>query len=255
VTSVPAVPAGEGTLVNNGDGTFSYSPGSGFQELAEGVTGVTQFSYTAKDQHNVTSAVGTGEITVTGVNDAPVAGNDTYVVNQDDVLDSAASGTVNSLFHNDLDVDNGDTLSLKSLNGSSLTTITTPKGATLTVTATGEFVYDPTASVVLKAMIQNQWTEDVISYQVEDSHGEVSTGIVTIVVSGVNNEPEPVDDTYQVNQDAVLTTPLGNLAGVLANDTDPDQGDDFTLSRLQGQVFPGGSATITGGSVRNATVT
>jgi VCBS repeat-containing protein len=250
-----SVPVGQGTLVNNGDGTFNFSPGSGFQDLAEGATSVTQFSYTAKDQHNETSVPGTGEITITGVNDTPLAGNDTYVVDQDDVLDSAASGTVNSLFHNDVDVDNGDTLSLKSLNGSSLTTITTQKGATLTVTPTGEFVYDPTTSAVLKAMVQNQWAEDVFNYEVEDSHGEVSTGIVTIVVSGVNNAPEPVDDTYQVDQDEVLTTPQGNLAGVLANDTDPDLGDSIVLSRLQGQAFAGGSATVTGTSAQGAAVT
>ncbi|MCP4816696.1 MAG: hypothetical protein GY888_29645, partial [Planctomycetaceae bacterium] len=147
----------------------------------------------------------------------------------------------------------GDTLDYAPLE--ILMRLTTQKGATLTVAPTGEFVYDPTTSAVLKAMIQNQWTEDMFTYEVKDPHGEVSTGIATMVVSGVNNAPEAVDDTYQADQDEVLTTPQGNLAGVLANDTDPDLGDHISLSRLQGQAFAGGSATVTGTSAQGATVT
>ncbi|MDQ6993779.1 MAG: tandem-95 repeat protein, partial [Mariprofundus sp.] len=52
-----------GTVVNNGNGTFTYTPLLNFN-------GTDTFTYTASD--GITSAVGTVTITVTAVNDAPV---------------------------------------------------------------------------------------------------------------------------------------------------------------------------------------
>ena len=249
------VPTGQGTVVNNGDGTFDFNPGSGFQELAQDEDLDVSFSYTAKDQHNATSPLGTGTITVTGVNDDPFAVNDTILVDQDATLDSAADPSVNGLFDNDIDVDTLDVLSLKLLNGGTQFSITTQKGAQLTVNSDGSFVYDPTDSAVLKAMIENQWAEDIFTYVVEDPHGASSAATVTIVVSGVNNAPEPQDDSYQTDQDEVLTAPLGNIPGLLANDSDPDLGDSITPSRLQGTAFAVGATSITGLSARGAEVT
>ena len=65
ITQQPA----EGTVTDNGDGTFSFDPGSGFQELAEGKTTTVSFKYTATDPGGATSNEATGTITVTGVND------------------------------------------------------------------------------------------------------------------------------------------------------------------------------------------
>ncbi|MFP6673182.1 MAG: GEVED domain-containing protein, partial [Pirellulaceae bacterium] len=77
------VPTGQGTVANNGDGTFSFNPGSAFQNLAQDQDLDVNFSYTAKDQHGATSPAGSGVVTVTGVNDNPFAVSDTFLVDQD----------------------------------------------------------------------------------------------------------------------------------------------------------------------------
>jgi len=247
-------PAGQGTVTNNGNGTFAFNPGSGFQALAQGETMPVNFSYTATDQHGATSTVGTGTVTVTGVNDAPFATNDVFVVDQDAILDSVNDASVAGLFDNDVDVDTLDSKSLKQLNGGTQFNITTQKDATLTVTSNGSFVYDPTQSPILKALRPGQIAEDLFSYEVEDPHGASSVATVTIYVTGVNNAPEPQNDAYQTDQDEILTAPLGNIPGLLANDSDPDPDDSIVPSRLQGDAF-GMANSITRLSARGAEVT
>src|SRR4029453_13993382 len=68
--AIPSAPS-EGSVVNNDDGTFTFDPGSDFQDLAEGETREVTFSYTATDSHGATSTSGTVTVTVTGTNDAP----------------------------------------------------------------------------------------------------------------------------------------------------------------------------------------
>ena len=64
------------TAVNNNDGTFTYDPNSttNLESLAEGETLTDAFSYTVYDQSGNQSSA-TATVVVTGVNDAPVAGN------------------------------------------------------------------------------------------------------------------------------------------------------------------------------------
>ncbi len=62
----------EGTVTNNGDGTFKFDPTGGFQDLADGETRTVTFSYQATDRHGGVSNAGTITVTVTGKNDVPV---------------------------------------------------------------------------------------------------------------------------------------------------------------------------------------
>lgn len=62
---------GEGSVINNGDGTFSYDPGDDFQELAENATTQVTFDYSAMDAALTSLVDGTVTVTVTGFNDAP----------------------------------------------------------------------------------------------------------------------------------------------------------------------------------------
>src|SRR5262249_50646083 len=68
ITKQPA----QGTVTPNGDGTFSFDPGTDFQDLKEGETRTVTFSYQAIDAQGAASNVSTGKITVIGGNDAPV---------------------------------------------------------------------------------------------------------------------------------------------------------------------------------------
>ncbi|HHM12983.1 MAG TPA: hypothetical protein ENJ16_05470, partial [Planctomycetaceae bacterium] len=61
----------EGTVTNNGDGTFKFDPTGGFQDLADGETRTVTFSYQATDRHGGVSNAGTITVTVAGKNDVP----------------------------------------------------------------------------------------------------------------------------------------------------------------------------------------
>ena len=65
----------EGTVASNDDGSFTFTPGTAFQDLAEGESRLVSFTYQAKDQSGAASNIATGTITVTGKNDAPTAQN------------------------------------------------------------------------------------------------------------------------------------------------------------------------------------
>ena len=84
-----------GTVALAADGSFTYTPNADFN-------GTDSFTYTASDGA-AASNVATVTITVTGVNDAPVAVNDAATTDED----TAVSGNV---LGNDTDVDAGTTL-------------------------------------------------------------------------------------------------------------------------------------------------
>jgi len=87
-----------GTLTLSANGSFIYTPAANFN-------GNDTFAYRASDGIGL-SNVAIVSITVTSVNDAPMAANDNYSVNEDAVLVMNAPGVL----ANDIDVD-GDTLS------------------------------------------------------------------------------------------------------------------------------------------------
>ena len=65
------VPAGQGTLSFNADGSYTFNPGADFDDLAAGQSRSTSFTYTATDASSASAVAKTVTITVTGVNDAP----------------------------------------------------------------------------------------------------------------------------------------------------------------------------------------
>lgn len=79
----------EGSVTINADGSFSFSPGNDFQDLAPGESRETSFSYQVSDD-NGASSVETVTVTVNGTNDAPVIGNITNVVGSLDEAESIA---------------------------------------------------------------------------------------------------------------------------------------------------------------------
>src|SRR5205814_1196676 len=98
LTAVLVTGPTSGSLTLNSNGSFTYTPGANFN-------GTDSFTYTANDVVR-DSNVATVTLTVTAVNDAPLAGNDAYSLNEDCVLNVAAAGVLS----NDTDID-GDLLS------------------------------------------------------------------------------------------------------------------------------------------------
>jgi VCBS repeat-containing protein len=112
-----------GSLTFNTDGTFAYAPNANYN-------GEDSFTYQAVDSHGAASHAATVSLTITAVNDAPVAAADSYDANHDATLSVAAKGVL----ANDSDVD-GNTLTAALLEG--------PAHGSLTLNADGSFSYTP----------------------------------------------------------------------------------------------------------------
>src|SRR6185369_8305403 len=87
-----------GSLTLNTNGSFSYVPAANYN-------GPDSFTYQANDGQ-ANSGIATVSITITGVNDPPVAVNDSYTTPEDTTMNIAVPGVL----ANDSDVD-GDSLS------------------------------------------------------------------------------------------------------------------------------------------------
>ena len=75
--------SGQGTLALNADGSFTYTPASNFN-------GTDSFSYKVNDG-SADSNAATVTITAAAVNDAPVAGDDSFTTNEDTALSVSRS--------------------------------------------------------------------------------------------------------------------------------------------------------------------
>ena len=158
-------------------------------------SGTDTFTYTALDSEGTEGAPATVTITVTPVNDAPNAVNDTATTNEDNAVTIA-------VLANDTDVDEGDVLSVTSL--------TQPAHGTATL-AGNAVTYTPNADFS---------GTDHFTYKAQDASGATSSSAtVTITVTPVNDAPNAVNDTATTKEGDAVTI------AVLANDTDVDDSD------------------------------
>ena len=194
-TALASNPA-HGTLTITSNGSFTYTPASGY-------TGPDAFTYRASDG-SLTSNTATVSITVTTVNSPPIAANDAYTTNEDAPLIVPAKGVL----ANDSDPDND-----------SLTTIlgANPSHGTLVLSPNGSFTYTPTTDYS---------GPDAFTYRASDGTLGSNFATVSITVSPINHAPAAADDTYSTTEDVALVVDAAK--GVLANDTDRD-GNPMTV--------------------------
>ncbi|QEH32027.1 hypothetical protein OJF2_04960 [Aquisphaera giovannonii] len=177
-----------GTLSLNSDGSFAYTPNANY-------FGVDGFTYQATDgtlQSNVAAVV----INVNRVDQAPVANNDAYVVNENATLAVVGPGVLaNDTQNNNLPL--------------SAVLVTNPSHGSLSLNADGSFTYTPAA---------NYYGPDSFSYRATAAAGALVSGTATVnlTVNRVDLPPVAVGDSFSVNENASLTI---SAPGVLANDT------------------------------------
>ncbi|WDF57682.1 Ig-like domain-containing protein [Flavobacterium sp. KACC 22758] len=222
--SAQVITVPNGTVNISASGVITFTPSANFNS-----TTPISFPYVITDG-NLTATANI-EITVTAVNDAPVAVKDEYTVAEDNTV------TLTPLV-NDTDVE-GDTLSIVSINGTALTgsaqVITVPNG-TVNISASGVITFTPSADF-------NSTTPISFPYVITDG-SLTATANIEITVTAVNDAPVAVKDEYTVAEDNTVTlTPL-------ANDTDVD-GDTLTISSINGTALTGSAQVIT---VSNGTV-
>ncbi|MGO4400893.1 beta strand repeat-containing protein, partial [Achromobacter sp. PAB15] len=202
-----------GTFTLNADGSYSFNPGSAFQNLANGATATTSITYTVSDGEGGTSSA-TLTVTVTGTNTGPTS---TAIANQNgEDSQTVVSVDVSSHF-NDADLATGDKL---------------------TFTATG-----------LPAGLSIDPETGVISGKIDHSASQYGgTGVHTITVTATdsagasteqtfkwnitNPAPEAVNDQANTDEDTSIQV-TDVTKGVLANDVDPD-GDALHVSAVGG---------------------
>jgi len=179
--------------------------------------GVDSFTYKANDGL-VDSEMAVVIITVTPVNDAPVAVGEIYTTDEDVALTVLVADGV---LANDTDVD-GDTLSAIMVNN--------VVNGTLVLAGDGSFVYTPA---------ENFFGLDSFTYKASDGTLESWTVTVTIVINPVNDWVVANDDEYETMAGVTLEVAA---PGVLVNDVLLDPSETVTLEVL---VQPaGGTLTL-----------
>jgi VCBS repeat-containing protein len=181
------------------------------------------------------SATKTLTITILPSNDAPFASDDRYSTSETTVLNVAAPG----LLINDIDSDPNDILSIANFQS------TSSLGAQVSVNPNGSFSYNPTVSARIRELIDGQTINDTFTYRAKDSSNiQSNLATVTITVSGFNDAPVAVNDTFTV---PFNTT---RLLSVLDNDFDVDT--PINVASIEIGILPvNGTATPTAdGKVR-----
>ncbi|MHA7841060.1 MAG: Ig-like domain-containing protein, partial [Gammaproteobacteria bacterium] len=194
--------------ITNGGDDVSYNP-TGFDYLAVGETAIDTFEYTIMDSEGATSS-STVSVTITGVNDAPVANADNDITDEDTLL-------MGNVLSNDSDVDVNDILTVIDSDGLSV------NGATVVVDSNGNYSYDPSSASVLQSLAVGENLVDSFTYTISDGNGGTSSATVTVTVNGVNDGPIANDDTNSTDEDTAIN---GN---VLSNDSDVDATDVLTV--------------------------
>lgn len=181
--TVTGATALHGTVTVNADGTLTYVPNANYN-------GPDTITYTVRDPGGLTDTA-TVNVTVTPLNDAPDAVNDSAATN----FQTAVTVPV---LANDTDID-GDTLTV--------TGASSPNG-TVTVNADGTITFTP----------ETGFTGDAtITYTVSDGHGGTDTAIVTVTV-GADPRDGYVDGT--AGGDLIDTGYTGDPQGDMVDGND-----------------------------------
>jgi autotransporter-associated beta strand protein len=191
------------------------------------------------------SPASTATITMTPVNDAPVAGNHSGAPVNDTALSVAASV---GLLSTASDIDGTDALVVSAVNGTAAAvgqTITLPSGASLRVNADGSYVYTP-GGAAYRALGVGQTGSDSFTYTVSDGAGGTSTATVTLALTGVNDTPTVGGSTAAVGQGSTVGI---SQASLLAQAADVDSGDSLSLSAVNGiELAAGQTLTLPSGA-------
>lgn len=213
---VVSPPANGSSVVQTSTGMIEYTPQKDF-------TGNDSFTYTITDADGSTSPPATVTITVSPVNDAPVAINDEAITEENTAIDI-------NILQNDYDVDNA-------VIPSSVAITTAPIHGTVTInTTTGLVNFTPESNFV---------GSDSFTYTIQDADGlKSSPAIVSItVIEAPNRAPHAVDDGPVQNS---LLAPI--TIDVLANDYDEDNSHD-ELSLVSVTNPSAGTVSVVNGKV------
>ncbi|MDL5028942.1 tandem-95 repeat protein [Vibrio sp. TMPB1044] len=190
----------EGVFTDNGDGTYSFAPNENF--YGDVNLGFTVFDGTETVDANI-------DVTVTDVNDAPVAGATSYQMNEDGTITLSPE----QLIANSSDVDGEVSLESVTYTGSDGALVQNDDGS-VTFTPSENFNGDISLDVV-----------------VTDDDGATATTTAGIEVLAVNDGPESEGVNLTTAEDSTILITQDML---LAQATDIDNtADELSASGLQ----------------------
>lgn len=216
---------GTATIGSGPNFTLTYTPNNANEFGSDTIV------YTASNSGG--SDTGTLSITITPVNDAPVANNDAFTTAENTPLQIQLSDLLSN--------DNVGPANESSLDTLTITNVSNPANAGATLTQNGVLVYTPPTDF---------FGTDTFTYTISDNSPNgalTATATVTITITeGPNNLPQvegPLSETYSEDDPQVTISQADLLAGA----TD-DDGDTLSVRNL---VRTGGSAagiSISGGN-------
>ncbi len=167
-----------GGVSQNPDGTLHYVPAPNFD-------GVDTFTYMIKDSAGSQDSA-TVTVVVGGEDDAPIANDDVYAINEDSILSVSISGVLG----NDVDIDS-PVLSTVLISGPT-------HSQAFALSPDGSFTYTPNA---------NYFGADSFSYQAFDGILYSNVATVSITVLPINDAPSADDDYATTDEDIPITIP------------------------------------------------
>ena len=213
------ISSGGGTLVDNGDGTWTYTPDPNDDTEVS-------FSYDITDGQGG-SVAGSATLDLTAVSDAPT----TAPVTLPAMAEDSGTRTISQaeLLANAGDAD-GDSLTAANLQISS-------GGGTLVDNGDGTWTYTPDP---------NDDTEMSFSYDITDGQGGSAAGSATLDLTAVSDAPTDIivagGGTLAINEFATNGTLVGTLVGqdpdgaTLTYSMQDDAGGRFAINAATGEV-------------------
>lgn len=187
-----------GKVVDNGNGTLTYTPIANFN-------GEDKFTFTPDGNHSITV-----NLSIAAVNDPPIAhdAKETTLEDQNLILSQA-----DFLKQNVTDVDEGDKLSIVSVNSS--------------VDTHGQVFLDEKGNIVYSPA-PNFNGDAQFTYTVQDSQGARDTARVIVNVIPVNDPPTANPDFFTIDTKTSWTISADSL---VANDKDVEN-DHLTVVKV-----------------------
>ncbi|MEL6750483.1 MAG: tandem-95 repeat protein, partial [Pseudomonadota bacterium] len=216
--------AGEGVWsVNTGNGEITFTPAADFDGT------VTPISYFVRDDDGTGSNSASVNVTITPVDDAPRASDDTRGGAEDTPIRV-------QVLSNDVDVDGTLVPATVQIVG------TAAAGDSLTVPGEGVWsVNTTTGDITFTPELNYAGLVTPISYTVDDNTGNTSNPAqVTVTISDVNDPPVALDDSGTTNENTSV------VINVLSNDNDPDGTLNFASLQIVGTAAAGDPLTVAG---------
>ncbi|NOQ25365.1 MAG: T9SS type B sorting domain-containing protein, partial [Bacteroidales bacterium] len=222
------------------------------QALKVGATLTETFTYEISDGNGGTNTASL-EITINGVNDAPVANDDSNTIDEDAVSVDQTDGS-GTLIFNDTDVDlDALTVSKVGAETNAANDVTGTYG-TINWETDGTYVYTiDNSNAAVQALNNGETLTETFIYTVNDGNSGTNTANLIITINGKdepvgNTAPVANDDSNAIDEDAVSVNQADGSGTLIFNDTDVDL-DALTVSKVGAETNAANDVTGTYGTI------